>query len=57
MQTQANTYLLFKSRTRKIVVSRDMRWERWHGLVGESLALLMDDIFLNNTGQAVEGAQ
>lgn len=40
----SDTYLLFKPRTRQIVVSKNMRWERWHG-IGDSSAPLMEDVF------------
>jgi Reverse transcriptase (RNA-dependent DNA polymerase). len=44
----SNTYQLFKPRTRQIVVSRNVRWEKWHG-IGDSSAPLMEGIFNQNS--------
>jgi Arginine methyltransferase-interacting protein, contains RING Zn-finger len=46
----SDTYLLLKPRTRQIVISRDVKWERWHGLENSS-APILEDIFEPNNDQ------
>lgn len=43
----SDTYLLLKPRTRQIVISRDVKWERWYG-IGTSSYPVMEDIFISN---------